>query len=80
MEEYKKDLNVDRLITFCSLVTFVAIQNANRGYRKQVKDKSNTMLENQKEMYKLKRSMFSNIGRNRETSSRKVRRPYKNLR
>lgn len=36
MKAYYDGLNVDRLVTFCSLVAFVKLQLANRGYVKRV--------------------------------------------
>lgn len=36
IDAYHPDLNVDRLISFCALASFVSVQNANQGYIKRV--------------------------------------------
>lgn len=57
IESYHPDLNVDRLIAFCSLAAFVKVQNANRGYMKRVERDDSTKLADKK-MYAKESSFF----------------------
>lgn len=63
MQAYRDGLNVDRLVALASLVAFVKIQIANRGYRHRVDNETHLDLEKSQEMYKLNNRPFSNIGR-----------------
>ena len=81
MMAYYPGLNVDRLVTFSALVAFAKVQQSNRGYvkRKEI-DKANS-LHNSENLYKLKYSPFSNLGRkkNKRSYSKKVRSGFKNF-
>ncbi len=79
MVAYQPKLNVDRLVTFCSLVAFAKVQEANRGLKKRVEDDKKN-LQKSKDLYKLSKNPFHNIGGS-GTDSMKIRRnPFKNLR
>lgn len=81
MEQYQPGLNVDRLISLGALITFVKIQESNRGLKKRVEYEDSQYLENSENLYKLNRSPFKNIGMNKQSSSfTKSRNPFKNLR
>lgn len=79
MLAYQPGVNVDRLVSFAALVSFVRIQESNRGYVKR-KETDGNELENSKNLYKLKYSPFKNLGRGRAVISNKVKRSaFKNL-
>ena len=81
MEAYQPGLNVDRLISLGSLITFVKIQESNRGAVKRVEHEDVEHLDNSDNLYKLNRSPFKNIGRNSSNSNySKKRSGFKNLR
>ena len=81
MEHYQPGVNVDRLVTIASLITFVKIQEASRGLRKRVEYDNEEHLENSENLYKLNRSAFRHIGTSANSlSMKKPRYPYKNLR
>ena len=80
MEQYQPGVNVDRLISLGALITFVKIQESNRGLKKRVEYEDTQYLENSENLYKLNRSPFKNIGMNKQSSSfTKSRNPFKNL-
>lgn len=61
MEAYHPDLNVDRLIAFCALTSFIRVQHANRGYLKRVEhDKSAKSLDMR--LYSKESSFFKKRG------------------
>lgn len=73
MQAYRKGLNVDRLVAFCSLVAFAKVQESNRGYSKRIEREEN--LDNTNKMSKLfSKSPFRNVG------GTKPRSPFKNFR
>jgi hypothetical protein len=73
MQAYRKGLNVDRLVAFCSLVAFAKVQESNRGYSKRIEREEN--LDNKNKMSKLfSKSPFRNVG------GTKPRSPFKNFR
>jgi len=81
MAAYQPGLNVDRLIAFSALVAFVAIQKANRGIRRRVDEDSTKNLDKSKNLYKLNKGLFHNMGStNKNSDSRPSRNPFKNLR
>lgn len=57
MEAYHPDLNVDRIIAFCALASFVRVQHANRGYVKRV-DKDNSTKKLDQSLYTVDKSFF----------------------
>jgi len=80
MEKYEPGLNVDRLIAFSALVTFVQIQNSNKGYIKKT-EYSNENLQNSNKMTKLSMSPFKHLGKNNISKNNKIpKSPFKNLR
>jgi hypothetical protein len=81
MQAYQDGLNVDRLVAFAALVSFLKIQQANIGYAKRVvMDDASKKLENQKNLYTLKSSPFRHIGRSGLGEGQKLNRsPFKNL-
>jgi hypothetical protein len=63
MEQYREGVNVDRLVALASLVAFAKIQQANRGYKKRLDNETGKDLEKSPDLFKLKSSPFSNIGK-----------------
>jgi hypothetical protein len=57
---YREGVNVDRLICYCAMMSFIKLQTASKGLTKV---KENKDLQNNKNLYKLNtRSPFKNIG------------------
>lgn len=81
MLAYQPGLNVDRLVAFSALISFVKIQQSNRGYSKRKETEGDGTLHNSKNLYKLKYSPFKNIGQNKAVSGIKLKRSaFKNFR
>lgn len=81
MENYQPGVNVDRLVSLGALITFVKLQEANRGLKVRTEYDNQDYLENSDNLYKLNRTAFKNIGKQSIPGSKhKVRNPYKNLR
>lgn len=60
MLQYRKGINVDRLVCYCAMLSFISLQVAHRGINKRVINKN---LENNKNLYKFNvRTPFKNIG------------------
>lgn len=80
MLQYQDDINVDRLVAFTALVSFMKIQDSNRGYVKRV-DKVETPedLEMSKNLYKLNKNPFSNFGGKSNSSQPFRKNPFRNL-
>jgi hypothetical protein len=68
MQAYYEGLNVDRLVTFCSLIAFVKTQTANRGILQKVEK---TVYSEQKDadLYKWTPQGFVNIGKQHSRQS-----------
>jgi hypothetical protein len=81
MQAYQDGVNVDRLVSFAALVSFVKIQQANMGYTKRViKDEASQKLDKSNNLYKLKSSPFRHMGRSGLGENQKFNRsPFKNL-
>lgn len=81
MQEYADGVNVDRLVSFAALVSFMKIQESNRGYlRKQVMDDVAKNLQKSENLFKLNKSPFRHMGNGSSSSSQKVRRSaFKNI-
>lgn len=79
MQAYHDGLNVDRLISFCSLIAFAKVQESNRGYVKVInREDSNFDKSNKNTKFRI--SPFRHIGNNIfKGSSNKKRSPFKNL-
>jgi len=82
MKQYQDGLNVDRLVTYCALIAFAKVQQANRGYRKLTEYTSSKPSEKSVDLRKSTNLPFRHVGRNMPTttSGRSVRKPFKNLR
>lgn len=81
MSFYRHGLNVDRLISYCALVSFIKIQFATRGYIK--KEEYVKKLENPQKSSRLKLTPFNHIGgKSSQTDPqyRSKRSAYNNLR
>jgi len=69
MQEYADGVNVDRLVSFVALVSFMRIQESNRGYAKHViRDDAAKKLQKSENLFKLNSSPFRHIGRKNKTS------------
>jgi hypothetical protein len=80
MSEYHDGLNVDRLVTFAALVSFVKIQESNRGYKRVVEYEEGRSLEKSQKMLKLNNSPFSNLGiKGKRLGGGKRRSAFKNI-
>jgi len=80
MAAYSDGVNVDRLVAFCSLVAFMRIQQANRGYAKRVvMDDMAKNLQKSENLYRAQKSLFKNMGSNRSLQSGRMRNPFKNI-
>lgn len=80
MQEYREGVNVDRLITFCSLVAFAKVQQSNRGYTKRI-EKEHKPLVNSNKNGNLIMSPFNNIGQpNRKMTPTRKRSAFRKLR
>lgn len=80
MQAYYDGLNVDRLVSFCALVAFAKVQQANRGISKRT-EVTNKNLDNSRKFSKLNYSPFRHIGTNKGGSMMKPsRNPFRNIR
>lgn len=82
MEEYKDDVNVDRLVALAALIAFAKVQQASRGYKKRVETLNKKDLQKSQDLFKLNNSPFRHIGYNKSSSNsmRPPRNPFKNMR
>jgi hypothetical protein len=63
MQEYADGVNVDRLVSFAALVSFMKIQESNRGYLKRhITDDSAKNLQKSENLFKLNKSPFRHMG------------------
>jgi hypothetical protein len=63
MREYADGVNVDRLVSFAALVSFMKIQQSNRGYTKTViMDDTAKNLQKSENLFKLNKSPFKHMG------------------
>jgi hypothetical protein len=82
MLQYEHGLNVDRLISLASLIAFVKLQNANRGFKKRFESEDDSYLDKSDKIYNLnKGAPFKNIGRRGNSLSPKKpkRSPFRRL-
>ena len=71
MQEYADGVNVDRLVSFVALVSFMRIQESNRGYTKQIiRDDAAKKLQKSENLFKLNSSPFRYMGRKNNKRSR----------
>ena len=81
MLAYYPGLNVDRMVSFCALIAFAKVQQSNRGYSRRRESDTVKPLDNSQNLFKLKYSPFSNIGRKAgKTSNKRRRSGFKNFR
>jgi len=63
MREYADGVNVDRLVSFAALVSFMKIQESNRGYTKRtIMDDTAKNLQKSENLFKLNKSPFRHMG------------------
>ena len=81
MQEYSDRVNVDRLVSFAALVSFMKIQQSNRGYlRRHITDDTSKNLQKSENLFKLNKSPFRNMGNGSSFNSQSVKRsPFKNI-
>jgi hypothetical protein len=81
MSQYEHGLNVDRLIALSALISFVKLQNANKGYMKKIETEDNKHLENSDKIYKFNRSApFKNLGTGKSAFGKnKNRNPFRRM-
>jgi hypothetical protein len=81
MQEYVEGLNVDRLVAFTALVSFMRVQQSNRGYSKRViMDDAAKNLQKSENLFKLNSSPFRHLGSNGRLTNGTVfkKSPFKN--
>jgi hypothetical protein len=82
MQEYADGVNVDRLVSFVALVSFMRIQESNRGYTKQIiRDDAAKKLQKSENLFKLNSSPFRHMSRknNRSKGRGSKRSAFKNI-
>ena len=81
MREYAAGVNVDRLVAFASLVSFMKIQQSNRGYtKKTIMDDAAKNLQKSENLFKLSHNPFRHIGKGIQSGGQTIRRsPFKNF-
>ena len=82
MQEYADGVNVDRLVSFAALVSFMKIQESNRGYTKRVeRDDTAKKLQKSENLFKLNSTPFRHMGRKnkRNNGRRHKRSAFKNI-
>ena len=81
MQAYQDGLNVDRLVSFCSLIAFAKVQQSNRGLQKRI-ETTNKNLVNTEKSHKLKLNPFRHMGRGGSSIGgvKKPSMPFKNYR
>lgn len=81
MKAYVEGLNVDRMVSFCALVSFMKIQESNRGYMKRVvMDEAAKNLQKSENLYKLSNSPFRHMGMGSKGNGQKISRsPFKHF-
>ena len=81
MRAYADGVNVDRLVSFCALVAFMRIQQANRGYsRRTIMDDAAKNLQKSENLFKLNNSPFRHMGKSFYSGGQGTKRsPFKNL-
>jgi hypothetical protein len=70
MREYSDGVNVDRLVSFAALVSFMKIQESNRGFAKRtIMDDTAKNLQKSENLFKLNKSPFRHMGGSRVKNS-----------
>ena len=80
MKAYQDGVNVDRLVSFCSLIAFAKVQQSNRGLQKRI-ETTNKNLVNPEKSHKLKLNPFRHMGHQTTTRKgmNKPSMPFKNF-
>jgi hypothetical protein len=81
MQAYREGVNVDRLVSYCALVAFAKVQQANRGVARKTEHENEESKQMSNNMSKLNMTPFRNMGRQRTVVDDKYkvsRSPYKN--
>ena len=81
MRAYADGVNVDRLVSFCALVAFMRIQQANRGFaRRTIMDDAAKNLQKSENLFKLSKNPFRHMGRGQLANGQSFKKsPFKNL-
>jgi hypothetical protein len=81
MREYADGVNVDRLVSFAALVSFMKIQESNRGYTKRtIMDDTAKNLQKSENLFKLNKSPFRHMGQGMKSMSSGLKRSaFKNI-
>ena len=81
MRAYADGVNVDRLVSFCALVAFMRIQQANRGFaRRTIMDDAAKNLQKSENLFKLSSSPFRHMGKTHYNKGQGFKRsPFKNF-
>ena len=82
MQEYADGVNVDRLVSFAALVSFMKIQESNRGYTKRVdRDDAAKKLQKSENLFKLNSTPFRHMSRKNRRNTGRGRRgsAFKNI-
>jgi len=81
MAAYNDSVNVDRLVSFAALVSYMKILHSNLGFKKRIeRDDAAKKLQKSDNLYKLYNSPFRNLGKTKKVNGQKViRSAFKNL-
>jgi hypothetical protein len=81
MQAYQEGLNVDRLVSFAALVSFMKIQQSNRGFAKDIiMDDASKNLQKSENLYKLSHNPFRHMGKGRNVMGQSFKRSaFKNF-
>jgi hypothetical protein len=81
MAAYNDDVNVDRLVSFAALVSYMKILHSNLGFKKRIeRDDAAKKLQKSDNLYKLYNSPFRNLGKSKKVNGQKViKSAFKNL-
>jgi len=80
MREYADGVNVDRLVSFAALVSFMKIQESNRGYTKRtIMDDAAKNLQKSENLFKRSVQPFRHMGSTNKIVNKISRNPFKNL-
>lgn len=78
MLAYRDGVNVDRLISFCALASFAAVQQSNRGFTKRI-EREEKHLDNRQKTTNLFMNPFNNIGSGKKLQKKSYRSAFKNI-
>jgi hypothetical protein len=81
MAAYNDGVNVDRLVSFAALVSYMKILHSNLGFKKRIeRDDAAKKLQKSDNLYKLYNSPFRNLGKSKKVNGQKViKSAFKNL-